>query len=64
MSVQLESRHFFLARDTVQSAAGVMGEVVEAMALYARIRWEDGREEEVDQLDPWITVVERASRES
>jgi len=63
MSVQLESRHFFLARDTVQSAAGVMGEVVEAMALYAVVRWEDGREEEVDQLDPWITVVERASRE-
>ena len=63
MSVQLESRHFFLARDTVQNAAGVTGEVLEAMALYAVVRWEDGREEEVDQLDPWITVVERASRE-
>jgi hypothetical protein len=33
------------------------------MALYAVVRWEDGREEEVDQLDPWITVIERASRE-
>lgn len=63
MSVQLESRHFFLARDTVRSAAGAVGEVLEAMALYAVVRWEDGREEEVDQLDPWITVVERASRE-
>jgi hypothetical protein len=63
MSVQLESRHYFMARDTVQNAAGVLGEVVEAMALYAVVRWEDGREEEVDQLDPWITVVERASRE-
>lgn len=63
MSVQLESRHFFMARDTVRNAAGVVGEVVEAMALYAVVRWEDGREEEVDQLDPWITVIERASRE-
>ncbi|HLL47288.1 MAG TPA: hypothetical protein VK399_11305 [Longimicrobiaceae bacterium] len=63
MSVQLESRHYFMARDTVQNAAGVLGEVVEAMALYAVVRWEDGREEEVDQLDPWITVIERASRE-
>jgi hypothetical protein len=63
MSVQLESRHFYMARDTVRNAAGVVGEVVEAMALYAVVRWEDGREEEVDQLDPWITVVERASRE-
>jgi hypothetical protein len=63
MSVQLESRHYFMARDTVQNAAGVLGEVVEARALYAVVRWEDGREEEVDQLDPWITVIERASRE-
>lgn len=63
MSVQLESRHFFMARDTVRSHAGTLGEVVEAMALYALVRWEDGREEEVDQLDPRITVVERASRE-
>ena len=63
MSVQLESRHYFMARDTVRNAAGVVGEVLESMALYALVRWEDGREEEVDQLDPWITVVERASRE-
>lgn len=63
MSVQLESRHFFMARDTVRSLTGLVGEVVESRALYAVIRWEDGREEEVDQLDPRIAVVERASRE-
>ncbi|HEV2150280.1 MAG TPA: hypothetical protein VGR37_22970 [Longimicrobiaceae bacterium] len=63
MSVQLESRHFFMKRDTVRTLSGVVGEVVEAMALYAVVRWEDGREEEVDQLDPRITVVERASRD-
>ncbi len=62
MSVQLESRHYFMTRDVVESIAGVLGEVVEAMALYAVIRWEDGREEEVDQLDPRIAVVERAGR--
>lgn len=64
MSVQLESRHFFMARDVVQSLAGTVGEVLEAMALYAVVRWEDGREEEVDQLDSRIVVIERASRES
>lgn len=63
MSVQLESRHFFLARDVVQHFTGLTGEVRESLALYAVIRWEDGREEEVDQLDPRITVVERAARE-
>lgn len=63
MSVQLESRHFFMARDTVQHLSGRVGTVVESLALYAVIRWEDGREEEVDQLDPSITVVERAGRE-
>jgi hypothetical protein len=63
MSVQLESRHFFMPRDVVRTLSGVVGEVVEAMALYAVVRWEDGREEEVDQLDPHITVVERASRD-
>lgn len=63
MSLQLESRHFFMARDTVRSLAGEVGEVVESRALYAVIRWEDGRQEEVDQLDPRIAVVERAGRE-
>lgn len=63
MSVQLESRHFFMARDVVQHLSGAVGEVREALALYAVIRWEDGREEEVDQLDPRITVIERAARD-
>ena len=27
------------------------------MALYAVIRWDDGRGEEVEQLDPRITVI-------
>ncbi|MBV9774159.1 MAG: hypothetical protein JO040_09435 [Gemmatimonadetes bacterium] len=63
MSVQLESRHFFMARDVVQHLTGKTGEVQEALALYAVIRWEDGREEEVDQLDSRITVIERAARD-
>lgn len=63
MSVQLESRHFFKAGDVVQHVSGRMGEVRDALALYARVRWDDGREEEVDQLDPAIVVVERAGRE-
>jgi hypothetical protein len=40
-----------------------MGEIVEGFALWAVVRWEDGSQEEVDQLDPTIWVVERASRE-
>jgi hypothetical protein len=63
MSVQLESRHYFLRGDVVQHLSGRVGEVVDALALYAVIRWDDGREEEVDQLDPAITVTERASQE-
>ncbi|MDP9348362.1 MAG: hypothetical protein M3P24_04360 [Gemmatimonadota bacterium] len=63
MSVQLESRHFFMDGDLVQHLTGRTGEVVDSLALYAVIRWDDGREEEVDQLDPTITVIERASRE-
>lgn len=63
MSVQLESRHFFKAEDVVQHVSGRTGKVLDALALYARVRWDDGREEEVDQLDPAIEVVERAGRE-
>lgn len=62
MSVQLESRHFYMAGDVVQHLSGRTGEVVDARALYAVVRWEDGRTEEVDQLDPSIAVVERAGR--
>lgn len=63
MSAQLESRHFYNAGDEVQHVAGGTGKVAESFALWAVVRWEDGRQEEVDQLDPAIWVVERASRE-
>jgi hypothetical protein len=59
VSYQLESRHFFKARDTVRNRDGRSGEVVDGWALYARIRWEDGQEQEVDQFDPHIVVVDR-----
>jgi hypothetical protein len=42
---------------------GGTGKVAESFALWAVVRWDDGRQEEVDQLDPAIWVVERASRE-
>lgn len=62
--MQLESAHYMRTGDLVRHDAGRTGSVVEALALYARVRWdEDGGEEEVDQLDPLITVTERATRE-
>lgn len=60
MSVQLESRHFYKARDIVQHQDGGFGAVVEGQALYAVIEWFDGRREEVDQFDPLVWVVQRA----
>ena len=60
MSVQLESRHFFRERDTVQHLNGSIGTVVTGQALFATIAWEDGRFDEVDQFDPTIIVIERA----
>jgi hypothetical protein len=63
VSAQLESRHFYNTGDEVQHVAGGVGRVQEGFALWAVVRWEDGRVEEVDQLDPTIWVVERASRE-
>ena len=63
MSTQLESRHFLKAGDAVQHVGGRVGTVVEAFALYAVVRWEEGGDEEVDQLDPRVFVTERASRE-
>jgi hypothetical protein len=63
LSAQLESRHFYNTGDAVQHVAGVMGWIVEGFALWAVVRWDDGRQEEVDQLDPTIWVVERAARE-
>ena len=63
MSTQLESRHFLKAGDAVQHVGGRIGTVLEAFALYAVVRWEEGPDEEVDQLDPRVFVTERASRE-
>lgn len=60
MSAQLESRHFFRARDTVQHRNGSYGTVVEGWALYAVVEWDDGRREEVDQFDPAVVVIDRA----
>ncbi len=53
----LPSRHFLQLGDTVQHRDGEIGTVEESMALYAVIRWDDGRVEEVEQLDPRITVI-------
>ncbi|HSU17211.1 hypothetical protein [Longimicrobium sp.] len=63
MSTQLESRHFLKSGDAVQHVRGHAGVVVESFALYAVVRWEDGRQEEVDQLDPAVFVTERAAKE-
>jgi hypothetical protein len=60
VSGQLESRHFFRERDTVQHRSGTFGTVVSGQSLYATIDWADGRREEVDQFDPAVMVVERA----
>jgi hypothetical protein len=63
VSTQAESRHFFMPGDTVRHQGGALGTVREALTLYAVIAWEDGREEEVEQLDFRIEVLERAARE-
>lgn len=59
----MESRHYLLAGDVVQHLAGKVGTVVESFALYAVVRWEDGAQQEVDQLDPSVSVTERGARE-
>lgn len=62
--MQLESAHYMRTGDLVRHDGGRTGTVVEALALYARVRWdEEVGEEEVDQLDPRITVTERATRD-
>jgi hypothetical protein len=60
VSHQLESRHFYRTRDRVCDRDGRSGEVVDGRPLYARIRWDDGEEQEVDQFEPLVVVVERA----
>jgi hypothetical protein len=63
VSTQLESRHFYNAGDLVERLDGSLGTVAESFALWAVIRWHDGPQQEVDQLDPSISVVERARKE-
>jgi hypothetical protein len=63
VSIQSESRHFLQPGDLVEHVAGRVGSVLEAYALYAVVRWDDGGHEEVDQLDPAVSVTERAARE-
>jgi hypothetical protein len=63
VSSSLESRHFFMTDDRVQRLDGLEGHVLESFALWAVIRWEDGRQEEVEQLDAALWVVHRASGE-
>jgi hypothetical protein len=63
VSAQSESRHFLQAGDSVERVTGDTGTVLESFALYALVRWEDGREEEVDQLDPAVSVTRRAAGE-
>jgi hypothetical protein len=60
---QLESRHFFRMRDTVQHFDGTPGMVVDAQTLYATVVWDDGRREEIDQFDPRVEVIQRATSE-
>jgi hypothetical protein len=62
-NMQLESAHYMRTGDLVRHDAGRTGSVVEAMTLWATVRWDDGSQEEVEQLDPKIVVVERATRE-
>ena len=59
----MESRHFLKSGDQVEHIAGRSGVVLEGFALFAVVRWDDGREEEVDQLDPRVAVTERAAKE-
>ncbi|HET7463933.1 MAG TPA: hypothetical protein VFJ82_21940 [Longimicrobium sp.] len=63
MSIQSESRHFLKAGDLVEHVAGRAGTVLESYALYALVRWDDGAQEEIDQLDPAVSVTERATKE-
>lgn len=61
MSGQLESQHFFREGDTVRSLDGRVGRVDDSFALYATIAWDDGTRAEVDQFEPGVVVIERAT---
>jgi hypothetical protein len=59
--MQLESVHFLCPGDRVAHVDGREGEVTEAFALWALVRWDGAAEEEVEQLDPDIAVTVRAA---
>lgn len=61
--MQLESAHFLRTGDEVRHTDGRIGRVLQSMTLFAVVRWEEGAEEEVEQLDPRVMVSERASRD-
>ena len=61
--MQLESAHFMRTGDEVRHADGRSGRVVQSLTLWAVVAWEEGGEQEVEQLDPRVTVTERATRE-
>lgn len=52
------SIHEFQSHDRVVRD-GMPGVVLDALALYARIRWVDGTTEEIEQLDPAVFVESR-----
>lgn len=60
MRSQLESLHYYRSGERVRDWAGREGTVLEGLALWATIRWDDGGTEEIAQLDPDITVLDRA----
>jgi hypothetical protein len=47
--------------DSVQNRSGRCGIVADARALFAVVAWTDGDTEEVDQFDPDVEVIKRAS---
>lgn len=61
VSHQLESVHYLRSGDEVRHQDGRTGRVQDALTLYAVVRWDGGAQEEVDQLDPRVFVVERAT---
>src|SRR5687767_15142200 len=48
-TMQLESAHYMRTGDQVRHDGGRTGSVVEAMTLWATVRWDDGSQEEVEQ---------------
>ena len=61
--MQLESAHFMRTGDEVRHADGRSGRVVQSLTLWAVVAWDEDGEQEVEQLDPRVTVTERAARE-